>query len=248
MSVESNLKKDIQKVEPHITWQNLSWEKRLFGADRFGILLILILLQLILMSGFSHRLILLVAIAIQILTLFVAIRSSGIRIRTRTFLILWVTIFLVVVALVVGINYYDPVPGFNEHAKIPAYLVAIVLDLTIIGLIIRRLVSHAKINLSTIFGALCIYLQIGLFFAAVYALMGIASGGNFFAGQDIQQQVIYVYYSYTCLTTVGFGDFVAAANLGRMLSVSESIIGQIYLVAGVALIVGSLGRNRRSIQ
>lgn len=248
MSVERELEKDIQKIEPQGRWKNLSWEKRIFGPDRFGILLILILLQLILMSGFNHRLVLMIAIAIQILTLFVAIRSSGIRIRTRTFLILWVTIFVVVTALVIGINYYDPVPGFNEHAKIPAYLVAIALDLTIIGLIIRRLISHARINISTIFGALCIYLQIGLFFAALYALMGIASGGNFFAGQDIQQQVIYVYYSYTCLTTVGFGDFVAAANLGRMLSVSESIVGQIYLVAGVALIVGSLGRSRHDIQ
>jgi hypothetical protein len=247
MSDKKDLDKEVPKVEPHIQWKNLSWEKRLFGPDRYGILLILILTQLILMSGFSHRLILLVGIAIQILTLFVAIRSSGIRIRLRTFLILWVTIFVIVSAMVIGINYYDPVPGFNDHAKIPAYILAIALDLTIIGLIIRRLISHAKINLSTIFGALCIYLQIGLFFAAVYALLGVSTDGNFFAGQNIQQQVIYVYYSYTCLTTVGFGDFVASTNLGRMISVSESIIGQIYLVAGVALIVGSIGRSRKEL-
>lgn len=224
------------------------WRRYIFGLDRYGVLLILILAQLILLSGFNHKAILLVAVAVQILTLFVALRSSGIHVRGRTFLALWVVVFLVVTGMVFAIDHNFPVSGFNEYAKIPAYIVAIGLDLAIIGIIIRRLISHAKINLSTVFGALCIYLQIGLFFAAVYALLGIASNGSFFAGQNVQQQVIYVYYSYTCLTTVGFGDFVAASNFGRMLSVSESIIGQIFLVAGVALIVGSLGRNRKEIQ
>lgn len=237
-----------RKTEPFTKWEKLSWEKRLFGPDRFGILLILILTQLILMSGFSHRALLLVAVAVQILTLFVAIRSSGIRIRLRTFLILWVSIFVVVCAMVFGINQYLPSNGFNEYAKIPAYCLAIIIDISIIAIIVRRLISHSKINLSTVYGALCIYLQIGLFFAAVYALIGISSGGNFFAGANVQQQVIYVYFSYSCLTTVGFGDFVAGSNLGRMLAVSESIIGQIYLVAGVALIVGSLGRSHKDIR
>lgn len=237
-----------QKPEPFTRWEKLSWEKRFFGPDRFGILLILILTQLILMSGFSHRAVLLVAVAIQILTLFVAVRSSGIRIRLRTFLILWVSIFVIVCGMVAGINHYLPVNGFNEYAKIPAYCLAILIDISIIAIIIRRLISHAKINLSTVFGALCIYLQIGLFFAALYALLGVASNGNFFAGADVQQQVIYVYFSYSCLTTVGFGDFVAGSNFGRMLAVSESIVGQIYLVAGVALIVGSIGRSHKDIR
>lgn len=224
------------------------WRKQLFGVDRYGILLILILLQLILMSGFSHRAILFVAVAIQILTLFVALRSSAIKIKVRAFLAIWILIFIIIVAMGVAINSYAPVRGFNEYAKIPAYFVAIFLDLAIIGIIIRRLIGHVKINLATVFGALCIYLQIGLLFAAIYALLGIASGGGFFAGQDVQQQVIYVYFSYSCLTTAGFGDFVAGSNLGRMLSVSESIIGQIYLVAGVALVVGSLGRSRKEVR
>lgn len=224
------------------------WRKHLFGLDRYGVLLVLILLQLILMSGFSHRLVLLIAVLIQILTLFIALRSSGIHIRGKSFIALWLVIFIATAASVVTIDHYYPMNGFNQYAKIPAYIVAILLDLSIIALIIRRLIRHAKINISTVFGALCIYLQIGLFFAAVYALLGIASNGNYFAGQDVQQQVIYVYFSYSCLTTVGFGDFVAASNLGRMLAVSESIIGQIYLVAGVALVVGSLGRQHKDIQ
>ena len=41
-------------------------------------------------------------------------------------------------------------------------------------------------------------------------------------------------------TTVGYGDLVAATDLGRSVAISEALIGQIYLVTVVALIVGNL--------
>jgi hypothetical protein len=46
------------------------------------------------------------------------------------------------------------------------------------------------------------------------------------------------------MTTVGYGDFTAAANLGRTLGVLEAILGQLYLVTVVALLVGNLGAIR----
>jgi Ion channel len=51
-----------------------------------------------------------------------------------------------------------------------------------------------------------------------------------------------LYFSFATLTTVGFGDFVAAADLGHTLSVLEALLGQIYLVTVVSLIVSNLGR------
>jgi hypothetical protein len=54
-----------------------------------------------------------------------------------------------------------------------------------------------------------------------------------------------LYYSFTTLTTVGYGDFTARTNLGHTLSVSEALTGQIYLVTIVSLVVANLGRRRR---
>jgi len=96
---------------------------------------------------------------------------------------------------------------------------------------------------STILGALCIYLLLGLFFAYLYSAVG-AVAGPFFAQQPEAAIVDYLYFSYTSLTTVGYGDLSAAEDLGRMLAVSEALTGQLYLVTVVALLVGNIGRDR----
>ncbi len=55
----------------------------------------------------------------------------------------------------------------------------------------------------------------------------------------------FVYYSFVTLTTVGYGDLTASTGIGRMLSVTEALVGQLYLVTVVAILVSNLGRNRK---
>ena len=66
----------------------------------------------------------------------------------------------------------------------------------------------------------------------------------FFAGGEPAVSTSLLYYSYSTLTTVGFGDLTASSDLGRMLSVLEALVGQLYLVTIVALVIGNLGRQR----
>src|SRR5207245_1391619 len=70
-------------------------------------------------------------------------------------------------------------------------------------------------------------------------------GQPFFAGNVQATIAKCLYYSFTTLTTVGYGDLTAATNLGHTLSVSEALFGQIYLVTVVSVIVGNLSRARR---
>ena len=50
------------------------------------------------------------------------------------------------------------------------------------------------------------------------------------------------------MATVGYGDYTAGGNVGRMLAVSEALYGQLYLVSVVAILVGNLGRKRPQLQ
>ena len=103
--------------------------------------------------------------------------------------------------------------------------------------------DHDQIDLTTVGGALCIYLLGGLFFAYVFAIVGWFDE-PFFAQVDEPEAVDFVYFSFVTLTTTGYGDLTARSDLGRMVAVSEALMGQLYLVTAVALLVANVGQPR----
>jgi ion channel len=111
--------------------------------------------------------------------------------------------------------------------------------------VMRQFREAGTVTMQTMFGVLCLYLLIGLMFGVGFATIQQLSGTDFFtvehAGRDD-----FLYFSYATLTTVGYGDLVAATNLGRSLAISEALFGQIYLVTVVAVIVGNLSRPARA--
>ena len=52
-----------------------------------------------------------------------------------------------------------------------------------------------------------------------------------------------MYFSLVTITTVGYGDFAAVTDLGRMAAASEAVLGQVFLVTFVALIVSRFGAH-----
>lgn len=108
----------------------------------------------------------------------------------------------------------------------------------------RTLRARKQVTLEAVFGVLCLYLLLGMLFAFLYVFIGRVNGGSFFAGDQSLTTAHSLYFSFTTLTTVGYGDFTAASNLGHTLSNAEALIGQIYLVTIVSMIVGNLGLSR----
>jgi voltage-gated potassium channel Kch len=90
---------------------------------------------------------------------------------------------------------------------------------------------------------------VGLIFGVAYATISDISDTSFFNPPGSYGRDDFLYFSYTTLTTVGYGDLVAATNLGRSLAITEALVGQIYLVTVVAVIISNLeavrpGRRR----
>jgi Ion channel len=106
----------------------------------------------------------------------------------------------------------------------------------------RRLRTDRQITLDTVFGVLCVYLLIGMFFAFCFGAVDRITGHNVLSGGDSGTD--FLFFSFTTLTTVGYGDLVPATDLGKTIAIFEMLLGQIYLVTIVSLIVGNLGRAR----
>ncbi len=101
------------------------------------------------------------------------------------------------------------------------------------------------VSIQTLCGVLAIYLLMGMFFSFVYGVISELSDQPFFAEISDPDRSDFLYFSYTTLTTTGFGDLTAALPVGRTFVVIEALIGEIYLVTIVALIVSNLGPRRR---
>lgn len=103
------------------------------------------------------------------------------------------------------------------------------------------------VTLETMFGVLCLYLLIGLIFGVAYATVFELSNTPFFNTGDAGRDD-FLYFSFTTLTTVGYGDLVAVTDLGRSLAITEALLGQLYLVTVVAVIISNLQPRRRRRQ
>jgi voltage-gated potassium channel Kch len=106
--------------------------------------------------------------------------------------------------------------------------------------VLKQFRETQAVTLQTMFGVLCLYLLIGLIFGVAYATVNDLSSTSFFNPPGSYGRDDFLYFSYTTLTTVGYGDLVAATNLGRSLAITEALLGQLYLVSVVAVIISNL--------
>ena len=118
-------------------------------------------------------------------------------------------------------------------------LMALVLTFAAVLVLYRVLASRQDVSMQQIFGAISVYMVIGLMFATVYAAINEFSVGAFFANGQQANVKTFQYFSFTTLTTLGYGDFTAAGSGGRAIAVMEALFGQVFLATLVARLVSA---------
>jgi hypothetical protein len=124
-------------------------------------------------------------------------------------------------------------------AAASAVLVVLAPPAVVIG-IARAFRRRREVTVGEVLGALSLYLLAGMFFAFLYSAASHVGSGGFFANGVDATASRCLYYSFTTLTTVGYGDLSARTDFGHTLSATEALLGQIYLVTVVAVIVSNL--------
>jgi hypothetical protein len=199
-------------------------------SDAFGLVLLLVLATYVLTSLLSNRgwsaVILTVATSA---TSVVALTSShaGTKVVRAAIWLSGLTILLAVVAAATG-----------DRAWLnPATVVQIVLLTVAMGAVLRRVLTSAEVGSRTILGAISVYAVLGILFTFLYGMVERIQGGPFFEGVLSPEGSDFLFFSYTTLTTTGYGNLVPAGQPGRMISGLEMMLGQIFLVTLVAGLV-----------
>ena len=112
--------------------------------------------------------------------------------------------------------------------------------------IVSALRDARTVSIQAVFGAIAVYLVVGLAFALAMNLDARLTGDPYFAQIRHATLSEYVYFSYVTLATLGYGDLTPATAVGRLLAVVETIAGSLYLVTAVSLVVSRIGSPRRA--
>ncbi len=205
--------------------------------DDFGVALALILLTVTVFAAAEGPIGQLVSVALSGGTLLFVLHTSGAHGQTfrAAAVLIGIAILFAAVATYAG----SAVPVATAGSV--GLLLAVVAPLVIL----RRIVLSPTITFRLVLGALAIYLLLGLAYAYLFPLVAALTNAPFFVQTSTPDASDYIYFSYTTLATIGYGDFTAATSVGRMAAVSEGLVGQLYLVSAVALLVGNIGRTLR---
>jgi len=199
--------------------------------DRFGYLLILLVAAFMVTGMGDARVTVILGAVLNVAALGAAVLASGVRWeRTGT--------ALMAAAGVIGVVLLIAFSGFSVGAGVGALCQAAVLGAVLVA-VIRRVLAHERVELSTLLGAIAGYFLIGLIFAWVFAALSRFLDRNVL---EPAQDGLPVYYSFVVLTTLGFGDVVAVDELARRLTAIEAMVGQIFLATLVARLVSLYGK------
>jgi hypothetical protein len=202
--------------------------------DRFGRLLLVLVASFLLSGaagGVGYRIIVAV---FNLAAIVIAATATGFpsRVPARP---------AVVILVVFGIAATVLSPFESETAHGFGSLCTAVVVGGVLFAVLARILGHHDVEMQTIAGALCAYVLIGSLFASIYTSIDLLGSGHFF--NQPMNAADYGYFSFTTLTTTGYGDITIITNFGRRLAMLEAIIGPVFLATTVARLVAVVRRD-----
>ena len=148
---------------------------------------------------------------------------------------------IVVLGILVGaLTWIDYFPFIDLYPQLPSRVAGVVFFLFVAYELLTDILSkQSHVDMALIYGALSVYLLIGIAFAWVYEAIYLVYPASFsgVTGQGTHSSTLD-YFSFVTLTTLGYGDISPNNQLAGSLATLEAIIGQVYLTVLVARLVG----------
>lgn len=124
------------------------------------------------------------------------------------------------------------------------YLLVVLFYAYVAVSVLRYVVQAREVTADLIFGAIAVYILIGFIFGVGYTLIEHVQPGSYTSStqSEIHQDTMF-YFSFTTLTTTGYGDVLPASTLARMAASFEMVIGPLYIAILVARLVNNYMRT-----
>ena len=120
-------------------------------------------------------------------------------------------------------------------------LYSIVFYAYILQILFHYLLHLKNVGKETIFAAIAGYLLIGMAWSSLFVTTELLSPGSFSLTASSTDMT---YFSFTTLTTVGYGDIVPLSSIAKRFVSVEAVTGVLYCSIIMALIVGGFINQR----
>jgi len=144
--------------------------------------------------------------------------------------------FVVVAFSLDGCARLYPEPNWNWIAAALSPIYALFLFVDIVE-ILGQVFSDRRVTGDTIRGGVCLYLLVGLTWSLIYDAARELDANAFKLPSDGSVAYDMVYFSFTTLTTLGYGDVAPLNRLVRAIANLQAIVGLLYPAVFIARLV-----------
>lgn len=166
-----------------------------------------------------------------LLTIIICLRAT---VASRKYY--WLCVSIAVLALVLESIGYRLKAGDVRQSFLT---LSLLINCFFVGLTILFLMANMfrtkKVTPDMIVGGISIYLLVGIMWYLIYILLTTFDAESILMTTGEQS---LMYFSFTTLTTLGYGDIVPKSEFARVLTSLEAVFGQVYLAVFVARLVG----------
>ena len=159
-------------------------------------------------------------------------------------------------ALVVSVIFFFPAvaawlgPDFlSEHLHMLLRLTTAAICFGVTSAVVLLSISqHQRVTRETILGGINVYLLLSFTFMMLHGtIMQIYPGADVLGGQPLNEHLdgiedshgfaTLLYFSFTTMTTLGYGDIVPVDARARLLTSTQAVVGQLYVAIFMARLV-----------
>ncbi len=154
--------------------------------------------------------------------------------KKRVFYFGWSLAIIMLLSL--WLKYYV---SYELFARV-SMLVGAFFTLLVISQTVQFITKSKTVTREVVYAAMLVYFLLAQVWAMVYTFLDRINPASFNLPGGQGDFLIFEYYSFVTLTTLGYGDITPLTKVAKAFSVLEAIVGQLYLVVVMAKFVGML--------
>ena len=146
------------------------------------------------------------------------------------------------IIILINILFFD-----NNQSVSQYFLKILIVSITIVELF-REILKTKIIDSHIISSAISIYVLVGIFWYLLFMFLLMIDPDSF----DIRNfnpemvSIDMIYFSFTTLTTLGYGDITPVSYTAKMWSITEAMMGVMFLAVMISRVVSLFGSKKKN--